>query len=245
MAPPALVLVHGGGLAADSWDLTIDEIHRQAPELSVLAVDLPGRRAKPADLMTITIADFVDSVVADIDDAGLDGIVLVGHSLAGLTIPGVAAKLGAATVREMIFATAFVPPEGKSLVDTLTGPLAPLARRNARRGGLSETPSWGVRFTHLNGVSRASRKFMDGKLHAESARMLAENVSRRDMPTDVPRTWILTLRDKALSPKQQRASIEALGGVQTLIEMDTCHCLMVSEPERLAQMLVARCRQYR
>ena len=86
---------------------------------------------------------------------------------------------------------------------------------------------------------------MDGKLHAESARMLAENVSRRDMPTDVPRTWILTLRDKALSPKQQRASIEALGGVQTLIEMDTCHCLMVSEPERLAQMLVARCRQYR
>ena len=39
---PALVLVHGGGHAADCWDLTVDEIRRIAPELSVLAVDLPG-----------------------------------------------------------------------------------------------------------------------------------------------------------------------------------------------------------
>ena len=34
MALPALVLVHGGGLASDSWELTVDEIHRQAPELT-------------------------------------------------------------------------------------------------------------------------------------------------------------------------------------------------------------------
>jgi hypothetical protein len=32
--------------------------------------------------------------------------------------------------------------------------------------------------------------------------------------------------------------------VQTLIEIDTCHCLMVSEPERLAETLVERCRLY-
>ena len=41
MALPALVLVHGGGHAGDCWDLTVDEIRRLAPELSVLAVDLP------------------------------------------------------------------------------------------------------------------------------------------------------------------------------------------------------------
>ncbi len=144
MALPALVLVHGGGLAADSWELTINEIHRLAPDLTVLAVDLPGRRGKPGDLFTVTIADFVDSVVGDIEDAGLGEIVLVGHSLAGLTVPGVATKLGSSRVREMILATAFVPPEGKSVVDTLTGPLAPTARRNARKGGLSETPAWGA-----------------------------------------------------------------------------------------------------
>ena len=244
MALPALVLVHGGGLAADSWELTIDVIHQLDSELTVLAVDLPGRRGKPGDLFTLTLADWVQSVVDDIEDAGLDDIVLVGHSMAGLTVPSVVARLGSPKVREMVLATAFVPPEGKSLTETLTGLFAYTARRNAKRGGLSQTPALGIRFAYLNGVSRVRRQFMVGKVYPESARILGEKVSRQGLPDDVPRTWILTLRDRALSAKMQRLYIDALGGAQTLIEMDTCHCLMVSEPERLARILVERCRLY-
>ena len=244
MALPALVLVHGGGLAADSWELAIDVINQLDSELTVLAVDLPGRRGKPGDLFTLTLADWVQSVVDDIEDAGLDDIVLVGHSMAGLTVPSVVARLGSPKVREMVLATAFVPPEGKSLTETLTGLFAYTARRNAKRGGLSQTPALGIRFACLNGVSRARRQFMVGKVYPESARILGEKVSRQGLPDDVPRTWILTLRDRALPAKMQRLYIEALGGVQTLIEMDTCHCLMVSEPERLARILVERCRLY-
>ena len=85
---------------------------------------------------------------------------------------------------------------------------------------------------------------MAGRLYLEAARILAENVSRRDMPDEVPRTWILTLRDRALSPKSQRRSIAALGGVQTVIPIDTCQMLMVSEPKRLAEILIERCRPY-
>jgi pimeloyl-ACP methyl ester carboxylesterase len=244
MALPALVLVHGGGHAADCWELTIDELHRQAPELTVLAVDLPGRRGKPGDLYTLTIADFVESVVADIEEAGLADVVLVGHSMAGLTVPGVVTKLGSSTVREMILATAFVPPEGKALADTLTGLFKRIARRAASSGKLTPTPRAMARFGFFNGMTRAQRRFMVGKLYLEPPGILAENVSRRGMPGDVPRTSILTLRDRALSQKSQRRSIAAIGGVQTIIEMDTCHDLMVSEPERLAEILVERCRQY-
>lgn len=85
---------------------------------------------------------------------------------------------------------------------------------------------------------------MTGKLYAESLRILTEKVSRQGMPDDIPRTWILTKRDRALAPKLQRRYIESLGGVQTLIEVDTCHMVMVSEPKRLAQILVERCRLY-
>ena len=244
MALPALVLVHGGGLAADSWELTVEEIHRMAPELAVLAVDLPGRRGKPGDLRTVTIADFVDSAVADIETAGLGDLVIVGHSIGGMTLPGAATKLGAARVREMIFAAAFLPPEGTSLVDSLPWLLARIARLFVKRGVPSETPRWLATFAYLNGIPSHRRRFMTGKLYAESLRVLAENVSRRGMPDDISRTWILTLRDRALAPKLQRKNIEALGGVQTLIEIDTCHCLMVSEPERLASILVERCRLY-
>ena len=244
MALPALVLVHGGGLAADSWELAVKEMHHLAPELTVLAPDIPGRRNKPGDLREMTIADFVDSLVADIESAGLEDIVIVGHSIGGMTLPGVVTKLGAARVREMIFAAAFLPPEGTSIADSLPWLLARIARRFVKRGVPSETPRLLARFAYLNGVPSHRRRFMTGKLYAESLRILTENVSRRGMPDDTPRTWILTLRDRALAPKLQRKNIEALGGVQTLIEIDTCHCLMVSEPERLAEILVERCRLY-
>jgi hypothetical protein len=101
-----------------------------------------------------------------------------------------------------------------------------------------------ARVGFFNGMSRAQRRFMTGKLYPESTNILTENVSRSGMPDDVPRTWILTLRDHALSAKSQRRSIDAIGGVQTVIPIDTCHTLMVSEPRRLAEILVERCRLY-
>ena len=207
MALPALVLVHDGGLAADSWELTVDEIHRLAPELAVLAVDLPGRRSKPADLQTLTIADWVNSVVLDIDDAGLNDVVIVAHSMGGLTVPGVVTRLGVPRVREMVLATAFVPPEGASMADTLPWPGGPTARRNARRGTPSETSAMMARFVLLNGVPRARRRFLSGRVYPESSRIMAENVFRSGVPDDIPRTWILTLRDV---PSRRRCSANTL-----------------------------------
>jgi pimeloyl-ACP methyl ester carboxylesterase len=244
MTLPALVLVHGGAHAADCWDLTINEIHRLAPELTVLAVDLPGRRGKPGDLAKLTIADWVDSVVADIDAAGFDDMVIVGHSMAGLTAPGVVAKLGAARVRELVLATAFVPPEGGAIVDTLPGPGGVIARWGARRGTPGKLNLVAARLMFFNGLPRTRRQFIEQRLCAESSRVIVEHVSRRDLPGEVPRTWILTRRDHVLSVRSQRRSIEALGGVQTVLELDTCHDLMISEPERLAELLIERCRLY-
>lgn len=244
MSLPALVLVHGGGHAADCWDLAIDEIRRREPGLEVLAVDLPGRRSRPGDLRTLTIADWAQSVVRDIGARGLDDVVLTAHSLGGVTLPGVAAALGASRVREMIFAAAYVPPEGSSVVDTVPGPVGVFARRRSRTAPPGPTPRWFATYSYTNGMSRAQRRFSLDRLCDESVRVIYEQVTRAGMPEEVPRTWILTKRDRALTPKTQRASIAALGGVQTVIEVDTCHNLMISEPARLAEILVDRCRHH-
>src|SRR5258705_13057911 len=107
MQLPALVLVHGGGFAANCWDLTVDEINRLEPELTVLAVNLPGRCGKPGDMRTVTITDWVDSVVDDIEAADLKEFIIAGHSMAGLTVPGVVTRLGAPRVRGLILAAAW------------------------------------------------------------------------------------------------------------------------------------------
>lgn len=219
----------------------IAELARQAPDLRVLAVDLPGRSARPADLGSVHIADFVNSVVADVDEAGFGDVVVVGHSMAGLTVPGVVAKLGAARVRELILIAAFVPPQGLSVVDTLRGPLAPLAR-SVRWLHMSSIPRPLARFAFCNGMTRAQREFALARLYGESINVIVEPVDRSDLPCDVPRTWIMTLRDRALSMRQQRFAIESLGGVDNMLCIDTCHNLMISEPNWLATRLVERCR---
>ncbi|MDT5149478.1 MAG: hypothetical protein QOI01_1211 [Mycobacterium sp.] len=93
-------------------------------------------------------------------------------------------------------------------------------------------------------MTRAQREFTMGRIYPESPSIALENVDRTGMPDSVPRTWILTTRDRTLSVKSQRTSIAAIGGVQTVIPIDTCHDLMISEPNRLAEILVDRCRLY-
>ena len=242
MTLPALVLVHGGEHAADCWDLTVAELRRQEPALRVLAVDLPGHGEEPGELATATVADWVDCVVSRIDAEGLDEVVVVGHSLAGLTVPGVVTKLGSKRVREMILIAASVPPQGVAIVDTLSGLMAWYARRSARIGKSMSMPALLARRSFCNGMTREQRQFTLARLCPESTAVLMEPADRSALPDDVHRTWILTLRDKSLSPTDQRRSIDALGGVNTVISIDTCHDAMVSEPRRLAQVLVERCR---
>jgi pimeloyl-ACP methyl ester carboxylesterase len=242
MALPDLVLVHGGSHAADCWDLVGAELACHEPELRVLAVDLPGRGCHPADLSTVTIADWVDSVVADVERAALGDVIVVGHSLGGLTVPGVVAKLGAARVREMVLAAAFIPPQGLTVADTLRGPLAPLARFGSRVNVMTALPSPAARFAFCNAMSRERRRYALGRLYPESVGVIVEPVDRSELPAEVRRTWIMTLRDRALSRRQQLRSIDSLGGVDTLVCIDTCHDLMYSEPERVAAILLERCR---
>jgi pimeloyl-ACP methyl ester carboxylesterase len=238
---PGLVLVHGGAHAGDCWDLVVAELACREPELRVLAVDLPGRGRHPADLSTVTIADWVDSVVADVESASLADVVVVGHSLGGVTVPGVVARLGA-RVRELILAAAFIPPQGSTVVDTLGGPLVPLARFGPRMRSMTTIPSAAARLAFLNAMPRERQQLALSRRYPESAGVIFERVDRSDLPDEVPRTWIMTLRDRALSPRQQRRCIESLGGVDTLLCIDTCHDLMYSKPEQVAAILLDRCR---
>ena len=137
MAAPGfvLVLVHGASHAGDCWDSTVAALGVRRPEAPVLAIDLPGRRDEPGDLATLTIDECVRSVVAQIDRAGLEDVVLVGHSMAGITIPGVATDLGAPRVRNFVFLSCCVPPEGGSVLDTLGGPSGPSHRGRHERAG--------------------------------------------------------------------------------------------------------------
>ena len=82
------VLVHGGAHGAWCWERMIPHLRGDA-----IALDLPGRGSKPAALESVTADDWADSVAKEITDRDLNAVILVGHSLAGITLPRVAERV--------------------------------------------------------------------------------------------------------------------------------------------------------
>ena len=101
------VLVHGAGHSGSIWDAT-----QRADEHPSLAVDIPGRRTRPADITTVTIEQAADSITRDILALVEGDVVLVGHSVAGVVLPAVTARLGM-RVRHLVFVAGITAPEGQ------------------------------------------------------------------------------------------------------------------------------------
>jgi len=73
-----LLLVHGLGGSWQSWNTILEAL---STERSVIAIDLPGHGASPAEQDSGTFNGLVGSVERYITDKGLDGIDVVGSSL--------------------------------------------------------------------------------------------------------------------------------------------------------------------
>ncbi|TVR26746.1 MAG: alpha/beta hydrolase [Nitriliruptor sp.] len=238
---PGVVLIHGAFHSAACWAPTVNELERQAPDLAVLPVDLPGRGGTPADLRTVTLASCVEHVVAEIDRVGLDPVVVVAHSLGGLTAPAVVARLGAPRVARLVLIAAVIPPDGASDLDLMPQPARSVMARVLRPGRERRPPARPLaRLFFCNGMNREQRQLVYAQLTPEATNLFSEPVDRSGLPDAVPRTWVLTRRDRSMLPSKQRAAMRDLGRVDEVIELDTCHDAMVSQPDELARVLLRR-----
>jgi len=237
-----LVLVHGACHHSGCWAPTLSAIAELAPDVAVLAVDLPGRGRSSVPLTGLTVDGCVREVVRQIEEAGLSEVVVVGHSLGGVILPGVATALGSDRVKRLVFLACSVPPEGGSVIDVLRGPLKAIAAVAARRRSPTTLPAFVALAAFGNGMDRSQRDVVVESLCSEAGWLMRERVSRRALDLTIPRTWILTRRDRGMTPAQQRRSIENLGGVADYVELNAPHDAMVSHPHELAEILLQRVR---
>lgn len=237
---PAFVLVHGGQHTGACWRPTVAAMERIDPGVVTLSVDLPGRGDEPGDLATLTIEQCVASVVRQITDAGIGRVVLVGHSMAGITLPGVAAVLGPERVAHMVYVACCVPPQGATVMSTLKPPVSWIAGAMSRFVKVSKPlPAPAATWMFANGMTKEQQAEVVAGLVPESGVVTKQPVDRSAMP-DLPTTWVLTMRDHSLRPPLQREFIANLGNVDEVVEIDTCHNVMLSEPDELARVLLSR-----
>ena len=218
-----LVLVHGGGFDHRCWDLLVPELDSPA-----IAVDLPGRGDRPADLRAVTIDDCARAVAEAAD--GLDDVVLVGHSLAGVSLPPAASLLGD-RVRHTVFVACTVPEHGTSVVDTLEPELQAMARAGAEDLGPMDAALAAALFG--NDLDEAQLDWMVRRMVPEAPRLVLDPVDLSGLRG--PRTWIRTLHDAVVSPeKQQRFA--GIAGAE-VVDLDAAHMCMISRPAELARLL--------
>lgn len=239
LTPLTMVFVHGGQHTGACWEPTLASIRATGRDVRLLAVDLPGRRGEPGDLASLTIAQCVASVVRQVEASGAGDVMLIGHSMAGLTLPGVAIALGS-RVQRMVYIACCVPPQGETVLDTLQPPVSWVAGAMARLQKVSRPiPGPMAAWMFANGMTKAQKRQVIAGLVKESSGLTRETVDRSAMP-DRPTTWIITQRDNSVKPSMQRRFIANLGNVDEVIEIDTCHNVMMSEPDQLAAMLLER-----
>jgi pimeloyl-ACP methyl ester carboxylesterase len=236
------VLIHGGGATGGFWDRLLPYLDHEA-----LAVDLPGRRSRPADLATLTVETEVASVVSDIEaDAGAGSITLVAHSSGGLVVPGVVAALDG-RVRGIVLNAALVPGEGGCGIDCMQERHRDglrLAVESAVREGRAITlpppadPEASRRAYGGDPLNDATLGFV-----LDPARSVEDTVHHYFQPVHwsaaagVPITYVVNERDRPIRPEMQQVMVRRLPPPVEVIGVDSGHLLPVTSPALFAEIV--------
>lgn len=230
--------MHGGGFSATCWDPLL--AHLGGP---CRAVDLPGRGSRPAELATVTVAGCVDAVVSEVEGAELSEVVLVGHSLAGITLPGVLGRIPE-RIRTAVFVSAAVPPDGGRVYDLLDPAVQEMAADASPGAGGANTPP-GVldhdvaRAIFCNDMDEDQTRFTLGAMVPEAPGLIFERVEHAGLRYGVPLVYVRLERDRVLAPDLQDQMVRNLGGAE-VVGLDAGHMAMISHPLELARVLNER-----
>lgn len=226
MDADGFVLVHGSYHGAWCWDEVRPLLRRPS-----IAVDLPGRGARPARGEPVTVAQCVDAVLADADAAGFSRFVLVGHSMGGITITETANRCPERVAR-LVYVAALVLPVGSTVFDLYFGDGPPPVDDPAGFVPLlDQTTAWGMFASDLTEEAFAE---VHARCVPEPVGLYAGTVSGYD--SGVPTTFVRCSRDGTFNGPVADEMIERLHPDE-LHEVAADHDIMVSNPRLIADLL--------
>ena len=233
------VLVHGAYHGA--WCYAKVAPLLEAAGHTVIAVDLPGHGDNPVPREQINLAAYVDHVCR-IVDAQAAPVILVGHSLGGITISQVAEERPD-KIKTLVFLTAIMPKNGESRADVAARVAENSTVAQARvptDDGLAST----VRDDLIKPLFYADCSDEDiatakANLVPQASELITAKVRLSEARYgSVPRVFIECLRDGAIPIEMQRQMVAALPCVKVMT-LDTSHSPFFSAPQELADHLLS------
>jgi hypothetical protein len=208
-------LVHGAFHGAWCWDLVRPELESRGHRTA--AMDLP------CDDPEAGSARYAEVVAEAIRDVG-DDVIVVGHSLAGLTVPLVAA---ARRVVRMVFLNAFIPIPGRPFSDQFgeEGIFPPTPESTwpiTREDGLMTWPPERVAPVLYRDCPADRASWATARLRPQSRTPHSEVCPLIEWP-QVPSSYVLSREDGAVGPDwSRRAARERLGVTASELPGGTC-----------------------
>jgi pimeloyl-ACP methyl ester carboxylesterase len=221
------VLVPGAGGQAWYWHRVVPELQARGHE--AIAVDLPAADDGAG------FTEYTDSVVSAIGDRR-DGLVLVGQSLGGFTVPLVAERV---PVDQIVLLNAMVPKPGESAGEwwEATGQAAARAAYAEREGRTAEEFDPLVDFLHDVPPDIVDEAMAGGEI-VQSGTPFEAPWPLGAWP-DVPTRFLQGREDRFFPLEfQRRVVAERLPGVE-IEELPGGHLLALSRPVELAAALIA------
>ncbi len=223
-------LVHGAYHGSWCWERLA--LRLEARSHRVLTVDLPCEDPTAG-------ADAYAAATLDAFAAAGDDLVLVGHSLAGLTIPIVATRR---PVARLVFLCAMLPRPGRSQDDVLgdepdtigSPPIqggASIGTDGATRWDPEVAASW-----FFSDCTAADARWAAGRLRGQQWTITSE-ISPLERWPDMPSTAVIGSHDLVIDPAWSRRVCPVVLGC-TPIELDCGHSPFLSKPDDLADVLV-------
>ena len=227
------VLVHGGSLGAWSWAAVVAQLQKLGHR--AMAVDLPGRGENPYDVQKITLAVHIDAVARYIEERDLRDVVLVGHSMAGIIIPGVTVRMPE-RIKRLIFISAMVMRDGESAMEVFqTGGVGSRNGRTRSRESMTDR----FRRHQLHDASRDLQDFVIAAIVPDQMSVLSEPVAMKDFYALDPLTSVIVLEDDlAIDPLRFHPLFTDRLSNPTIRSIKSGHGVMFTKPVECARAIV-------
>ncbi|MFT3967969.1 MAG: alpha/beta fold hydrolase [Sphingobium sp.] len=230
------VFLHGGGQGSWVWNDLMDALRIQHPEGvgRLLALDVPGCGTKrDRETCDMDVPTIVAELIDDIEEAGLEEAVLVGHSQAGTILP-LMVRSHPRLFSHIVYLSCLAP----------TGAQTALNWREDMPGSslLVQGPPVGTRERYealfCNDMTVAETRLFLDKLGQDAWPSSSYALSGWDYDhlQHVPSTYVLCLKDQALLPGWQEIFAERLK-VDEVIRVDAGHQVMNRHPHAVAELL--------
>ena len=233
----SVVLVHGGFHGGWCWDKVSPLLRQDGWTVHTPTLTGLGDRAH-RDASRITLRTHVQDIVSLIEDQNLTGVVLCGHSAAGMVITGVADDVPD-RVRSLIYLDAVIPSNGQSMFDIVDPAIVRADQREADESG----EGWFVPAKYHSaaefGVTDpVDAAWVDSNLTDHPIRPFSDRLALTGAVSRVSQKVYVRCTGHKNRPHLDRAALSVAGKPGwTVHRWPSAHDVMVTEPDRVRDLL--------